>query len=520
MAGPSRAAKFASSARKIANTSRDLMAFLGASRTRTLPRRSSTAIEIPPLNLPLPEELLDVVLAYDVPPAVMEGVQQTLRNALLQLQTECKNKYIKTCQALSDLPDTSASRHRLQQINKTFTKLYITRHAPRLREQVIAQLETKLAAPPSKKQAFNVHYIPVLEKYFEYNAYPTAQDRALLARKSMMSARQIEVWFQNHRRRARKEGKPLQRPSPDTLPVQICLDSLEQEMAPFVSHKRERCPSADLNPRTRFPTPPAEPSPSTSRSGSLGPQHPKQDNVLDHAISPMYAFPTKFSELPNIGVDPFPCKQGPISLPAPVWASRSHTRPQREPCSVTELCDAFGMMRIAGSPSKASSSSPWYSSRCNGPIVAPLPALIRPSLPRPSLIVESSEASRSKSPRSVSSSCVRTKQCRQSTLRTCLTGCPAQFGKKSLARASSNSSLSSQGSWSDLETPESSPNPSSTIGLPSVYGVDEVHFAPMSDPSHQASSVAFESYAALCPKTFTEALSWSLSTRHSASLLP
>nr|AAB22025.1 A42 mating-type factor alpha 2-1 gene product [Coprinus cinereus, Peptide Partial, 44 aa] [Coprinopsis cinerea] len=44
-----------------------------------------------------------------------------------------------------------------------------------------------------------------LEKYFEYNAYPTAQDRALLARKSMMSARQIEVWFQNHRARARKE---------------------------------------------------------------------------------------------------------------------------------------------------------------------------------------------------------------------------------------------------------------------------------------------------------------------------
>nr|AAB22024.1 A42 mating-type factor beta 2-1 gene product [Coprinus cinereus, Peptide Partial, 44 aa] [Coprinopsis cinerea] len=44
-----------------------------------------------------------------------------------------------------------------------------------------------------------------LEKYFEYNAYPSARDREWLARKTMMSVRQIEVWFQNHRRRARKE---------------------------------------------------------------------------------------------------------------------------------------------------------------------------------------------------------------------------------------------------------------------------------------------------------------------------
>jgi hypothetical protein len=37
-------------------------------------------------------------------------------------------------------------------------------------------------------------YTPLLEKYFEYNSYPSGPDRLMLARKSMMTPRQIEVW--------------------------------------------------------------------------------------------------------------------------------------------------------------------------------------------------------------------------------------------------------------------------------------------------------------------------------------
>jgi len=40
-------------------------------------------------------------------------------------------------------------------------------------------------------------YVPLLEKYFEHNAYPSATDRAVLARKSMMTDRQIEVWVRH-----------------------------------------------------------------------------------------------------------------------------------------------------------------------------------------------------------------------------------------------------------------------------------------------------------------------------------
>nr|AER51804.1 homeodomain 2 mating type protein [Pleurotus tuoliensis] len=84
-------------------------------------------------------------------------------------------------------------------------------------------------------------YVPVLEKYFEYNAYPSAADRALMARKSMMTERQIEVWFQNHRNRARKDGKPLARlRASDLLPADVSFDSLDATMGDLIRTESER----------------------------------------------------------------------------------------------------------------------------------------------------------------------------------------------------------------------------------------------------------------------------------------
>nr|QBP35423.1 homeodomain 2 mating type protein [Pleurotus eryngii] len=93
----------------------------------------------------------------------------------------------------------------------------------------------------SVKTVFNHDYVPVLEKYFEYNAYPTAADRALMARKSLMTERQIEVWFQNHRNRARKEGKPLARlRASDPLPSDVSFDSLGGSMGDLIRPESER----------------------------------------------------------------------------------------------------------------------------------------------------------------------------------------------------------------------------------------------------------------------------------------
>ncbi|KAG6895149.1 hypothetical protein C0992_002938 [Termitomyces sp. T32_za158] len=89
-------------------------------------------------------------------------------------------------------------------------------------------------------KTFPQEYTPLLDKYFEYNAYPSAPDRAVLARKSMMTLRQIEVWFQNHRNRAKKEGRPLRKLTHDPLPLEISLKSLEYKMPHLATPEHDR----------------------------------------------------------------------------------------------------------------------------------------------------------------------------------------------------------------------------------------------------------------------------------------
>jgi hypothetical protein len=72
-----------------------------------------------------------------------------------------------------------------------------------------------------------------------------------MAKKSMMEPRQIEVWvrgplpfqppsnyspqFQNHRRRAKQEGKSVKKLGPaDPAPLELCLKSMEEKMEPYL----------------------------------------------------------------------------------------------------------------------------------------------------------------------------------------------------------------------------------------------------------------------------------------------
>ncbi|TRM66098.1 mating type protein A alpha Y mating type dependent binding region-domain-containing protein [Schizophyllum amplum] len=58
-------------------------------------------------------------------------------------------------------------------------------------------------SPKKARPKFHSEYSPLLELYFHFNAYPTYADRRVLAQKTGMLMRQITVWFQNHRRRAK-----------------------------------------------------------------------------------------------------------------------------------------------------------------------------------------------------------------------------------------------------------------------------------------------------------------------------
>ncbi|KAG9222540.1 hypothetical protein CCMSSC00406_0002875 [Pleurotus cornucopiae] len=195
---------------------------------------------------------------------------------------------------------------------------------------------------PQEKQvktSFNHDYVPVLEKYFEYNAYPSAADRALMARKSMMTERQIEVWFQNHRNRARKDGKALARlRASDLLPSDVSFDSLDETMGDLIRPESERLMMEQQENEdddsdgieslaTSFNVA------SSSRAGSVDselgtpapspqPQQPTRDPL--NPLTPPFAYPAPY--VPQLhtflGATSRPAA---FAFPRPTWARQAST---------------------------------------------------------------------------------------------------------------------------------------------------------------------------------------------------
>nr|QQL12046.1 mating-type protein HD2.2 [Hypsizygus marmoreus] len=310
--------------------------------------------------------------------------------------------YLRTSDELRDVCETSlraALRDASSQSPltadqvKTMNQVWIASHAQQTRqwaEDALSRARAFLATvvpevdasniTKEKKPVFNHEYTPLLEKYFEYNAYPSARDRAVLARKSMMTQRQIEVWFQNHRNRARKDGKRLRKLSTDPLPIQLSLESLEKEMSFFTLPESERpvdkpASSEDDSSDEEY-TPLVPPSASSSDSA----------DILS-IPAPPHAFPTCYP--PRCDYKPFPTKAEGFSFPASVWRRMPATsRPLTAPIDFEDFTLDFSLKLILREPpsrkerrkaTDGSSPAPWFAWRHTIPPSAPHPSLVRVS---------------------------------------------------------------------------------------------------------------------------------------------
>ncbi|KAI0639585.1 hypothetical protein C8Q77DRAFT_1081936 [Trametes polyzona] len=92
---------------------------------------------------------------------------------------------------------------------------------PRILRARTLHMEFGRCISAQRRKTFNQSAIPTLEKFFEQNAFPSRLEKHELAHKCGMEYRQIHVWFQNHRSRYRKEGKPLSKPCSPTLPKEL-----------------------------------------------------------------------------------------------------------------------------------------------------------------------------------------------------------------------------------------------------------------------------------------------------------
>nr|AAZ14948.1 homeodomain mating-type protein [Coprinellus disseminatus] len=210
----------------------------------------------PALVLDVPNDFTRFIDEYQLPPYTLERTLLKLQQAIEEQKILHQQKFREVCNKFLELNLPSSSSKHLsyyESIKKAHENAF-RRQLSQLRDTVMDTCEQLQLNAPAKKAVFNVEYTPVLEQYFEYNAYPSVRDRELLARKSSMTPRQIEVWFQNHRRRARKEGCHLKRISTDPLPAELSLDTLKEQMPAFMLRKEEhRTPPLQDNITTPAP---------------------------------------------------------------------------------------------------------------------------------------------------------------------------------------------------------------------------------------------------------------------------
>nr|AEX07900.1 HD2 homeodomain mating-type protein [Volvariella volvacea] len=175
----------------------------------------------------MPPSLEPILAQYCLPHYQHQQLLHSYETAALKMRQRTIDAYRSY---LSQLTQTEPQpRHIVKTARSTFQVRYerqleeFERICRTAAESYVAT--TTPASISSEKQErkerlpFKAEFTPLLENYFAKNAYPSSADRTVLAKKSGMTQRQIEVWFQNHRNRAKKEGRQLARlQSPNPKP--------------------------------------------------------------------------------------------------------------------------------------------------------------------------------------------------------------------------------------------------------------------------------------------------------------
>ncbi|KAF7307080.1 HD2 homeodomain mating-type protein [Mycena indigotica] len=372
--------------RSISRTAQSIGSFV-APLSRPVPITPPTQqpTDIPPISLPEPASIHTQLLAIGCSPALADDLSRMHLLKTDELRSATQRHLHTMCAKLAESP-----RHHgfpplpqlLAKVIAAFTAKYSS-DLKILEQRAVMTVSRKLQARNAQqtrveKKPFNRDFIPFLEQYFEHDPFPTAADRKFMASKSNMSARQIEVWFQNHRRRAKELGIPVKRTRKaiDGIPAMLDMSLLEDKMpaAYFIPEPLRQVVDSD--------------SEAEEDDGlELGDEEDEFDGVdygfgdepevidLTDALEPSvpaYAFPTTFQAsrtMPGI-ITPLT----PFYFPPPQWRRKAKTVEERTPVSIDELVNAFSLLHTRDATPTA---SPVFRVpfTCTLP-QAPLPSLI------------------------------------------------------------------------------------------------------------------------------------------------
>ncbi|KAI5980668.1 hypothetical protein EDD15DRAFT_2346126 [Pisolithus albus] len=169
-----------------------------------------------PVSLPEPPSLVPALVNAGAPITLAQELQRAYQQQAIELKHRYETRASQLALALSQHPGPSTSQSIEPELFATIEKLYTARLEDWLKDclsrykkhaSVIVGREDCSHRSKGAHTTFNTEYVPLLEHFFEENAFPTHADKVRLAKKSGMTYRQIHVWFQNKRTRSRKERR-------------------------------------------------------------------------------------------------------------------------------------------------------------------------------------------------------------------------------------------------------------------------------------------------------------------------
>ncbi|KAG2076873.1 homeodomain protein 2 [Suillus decipiens] len=338
---------------------------LPSTSSRLFTPQSSPRQPIAHISLPDPPPIQSALIAAGASPEISLSMDQAYQKRAADL----RGLYHSTITLICSNQAQSPSKFRYvseQKIQSVFTELYLRQLATWREEGVHLYLKHPSTGDKTQSSSctakFNHEYVPLLEYFFAENPFPTHADKAFLAKKSAMTYRQINVWFQNRRNRMKREGQVLRKKAVAqgaTLP----LDNLYQRMEKFIIPEERK----------------ASASPPSKQGYAMMAIADNRCNPLE-ALAPLHAFPSPYP--PSCSYDPFPSKSGVTNFGTLKWHRCPKTTVVRHPAlDIDGLVDRFSRINILDDSSSRSRGSVDSFAAVAAitviPFPAPLPALIR-----------------------------------------------------------------------------------------------------------------------------------------------
>ncbi|EIW87042.1 hypothetical protein CONPUDRAFT_161658 [Coniophora puteana RWD-64-598 SS2] len=335
-----------------------------------------------PIKLPDPPPLRPHLVQAGAPDQLASKMDHAYFKRALELRSRLQVNLETVWKLYSRTSSSQAAEHILSYFAQTYLKWLASIRKEGLRayhkyaERIAAFNSRSMPGQRGKVHPFNHEYIPLLEHYFERNPFPSSADRAMLAKKSGMTHRQITVWFQNHRNRAKKEGRLIERKSGDVPAVP--LDTLVARMPHLIKpdHLRPQSPNSGTADGEKLIQ-------DLYYSTVTGGPH-----VFD-VPAPSHAFPSSYP--PQCSYNPFPSKDGSALFTSPQWfrhTSQVLSNRNSRVVSIDELTERFlqmSVMDVSGEPRRRSQQP-------DGSAAVAAITVIPPRAPHPALICNSTRS--------------------------------------------------------------------------------------------------------------------------------